>query len=70
MAVEVTSLVWQLVEAYKICHLVGLKKKEKKTTCPWLSITKIFIYIPFPLCVRCVRSVIFIIMSLPNQYRA
>ena len=27
MAVEVTSLVLQLVEAYKICHLVGLKKQ-------------------------------------------
>ena len=30
MAVEVTSLVWQLVEAtaYKICHLVGLIKSQ------------------------------------------
>ena len=34
MAVDVTSLVWQLVEAtasaykaYKICHVVGLKKR-------------------------------------------
>ena len=26
MAVEDTNLVWQLVEANKICHLVGLKK--------------------------------------------